>query len=56
MAPGKAVTVHAEIVGVEGRLVTFAVEVKGGGKLLMQGRHTRAVVELRRFLEKQGLA
>ena len=48
-------TVRAEAIGVDGRLVTFAVEVKGGGKLLMQGRHTRAIVELKRFLEKQGL-
>lgn len=55
MAPGKDVTVRAEAIGVDGRQVTFAVEVKGGGKLLMQGRHTRAVVELKRFLEKQGL-
>lgn len=56
MAPGRDVTVRAEAIKVDGRLVTFAVEVKGGGKRLMQGRHTRAVVELRRFLEKQGLA
>ena len=56
MAPGQDVTVRAEAIGVDGRLVTFAVEVKGGGKLLMQGRHTRAVVDLRRFLEKHGLA
>jgi fluoroacetyl-CoA thioesterase len=55
MAPGRDVTVRAEIVGVDARLVTFAVEVKGAGKRLMQGRHTRAIVELRRFLEKQGL-
>ncbi len=55
IAPGREVTVRAEAIGVEGRLVTFAVEVKGGGKLLMQGRHVRAIVELRRFLEKQGL-
>ncbi len=55
IAPGRDVTVRAEAIGVEGRLVTFAVEVKGGGKLLMQGRHVRAIVELRRFLEKQGL-
>ncbi len=53
IAAGKDVTVRAEAVGVDGRLVTFAVEVKGSGKLLMQGRHTRAVVELKRFLEKQ---
>jgi predicted thioesterase len=56
IAPGQDVTVRAEAIGVEGRLVTFAVEVKGGGKLLMQGRHMRAIVELRRFLEKQGIA
>ena len=55
LAPGHEVTVRAEAIAVEGRLVTFGVEVKGGGKLLMQGRHTRAIVELRRFLEKQGI-
>ncbi|MEX0809811.1 MAG: hotdog domain-containing protein [Dongiaceae bacterium] len=56
LAPGQDVTVRAEVIGVDGRLVTFAVEVKGGGRLLMQGRHVRAIVDLQRFLEKQGLA
>lgn len=56
MAPGQPVTVRVEVVATEGRLVTFAAEVKGAGKLLMQGRHVRAAVELERFLKKQGLA
>jgi fluoroacetyl-CoA thioesterase len=55
LAPGADVTVRAEVAGIDGRSVSFGVEVKGGGKLLMQGRHVRAVVELQRFLEKQGL-
>ncbi|MEX1110136.1 MAG: hotdog domain-containing protein [Dongiaceae bacterium] len=56
IAPGAEVTTHAEVIAVDGRIVTFATEVKSGGKLLMQGRHSRAVVDLQRFLEKQGLA
>jgi predicted thioesterase len=55
IAPGQAIAVRAEAVAIDGIQVTFGVEVKGGGKLLMRGRHTRAVVDLARFLKKQGL-
>jgi predicted thioesterase len=55
IAPGAEVTTRAEIIAVDGRLLTFAAEVKSGGRLLMQGRHGRGVVDLQRFLEKQGL-
>jgi predicted thioesterase len=55
IAPGAEVTTRAEIIAVDGCILTFAAEVKSGGKLLMRGRHGRAVVDLQRFLEKQGL-
>ena len=55
IAPGARVTTRAEVIAIEGRLVTFAADVKSGDKLLMKGRHVRAVVDLQRFLEKQGL-
>jgi len=54
IAPGHDVTTHVEVAGVNGKLVTFAAELKGDGRLLMRGRHVRAVVELARFLERQG--
>jgi fluoroacetyl-CoA thioesterase len=56
IGPGTEVTTRVEVIAVDGRIVTFAAEVKATGKLLMRGRHARAVVDLQRFLEKQGLS
>lgn len=55
-APASAtIRACARITAVVGRRLTFAVEARQGEKLLMEGTHERFVVDLRRFLEKQGL-
>ncbi|QEX24541.1 hypothetical protein FRZ61_44820 [Hypericibacter adhaerens] len=47
---GQAIEASAEVVAVQGRRVDFKVEAHQGGRLVMQGRHQRAVVDLARFL------
>ena len=47
---GRPVEVHARVVGVEGRRITFAVRLEQDGREVMTGEHVRAVVYLDRFL------
>jgi fluoroacetyl-CoA thioesterase len=49
---GSVVDASAEVIGVDGRRVRFAVEARRGEVLLMKGHHERAVVDLERFLAK----
>lgn len=54
--PGKPVTADAKIVSVEGRRVMFDVEVRQDGRLLMKGRHGRAIVRLDKLLARAAAA
>lgn len=54
-AAGSLVTASARVTAVEGRRIAFAVEAHAGDKLLMTGSHERLVVDLTRFLAKQGI-
>ena len=47
--PGRPVLLSAELTGIEGRRLTFAVEAEQEGRTVMRGSHTRAVVNLTRF-------
>lgn len=47
---GQAIDATAEVIAVQGRRVDFKVEARQAGRLVMQGRHQRAVVLLARFL------
>jgi predicted thioesterase len=49
---GLTVTATAEVTGVDGRLVAFAVRAHDGVELIGQGRHVRALVETARFMER----
>lgn len=53
---GSVVEASARVTAVDGRRVSFDVEVRHKGKVIMTGVHERFVVELARFLAKQGLA
>jgi predicted thioesterase len=48
--PGRPVVAIAEVIAVEGRRVSFAIEVRQGERLLMKGRHRRAIVKLEKLL------
>src|SRR5579885_2704697 len=50
---GKPVTASARIAAVEGRRITFEVEARQGDKLVMKGRHVRAIVSRDRLLGKK---
>ena len=50
--PGRPVVAAAEVIAVDGRRVTFAVEVRQGERLLMKGRHGRAIVKLEKLLAR----
>ncbi len=50
--PGHLVTADAKVTSVEGRRVLFEVEVRQGERLLMKGRHGRAIVRLDRLLAR----
>jgi predicted thioesterase len=50
---GKPVTATAKVAAVEGRRITFEVEARQGDKLVMKGRHVRAVVSRDRLLGKK---
>lgn len=52
--PGLAVTVHAELVEVDGRRLTFRVEASDGVDVISRGHHQRFVVDRQRF--DQGVA
>jgi fluoroacetyl-CoA thioesterase len=50
--PGSAVTAEAKVVAVEGRRILFEIEVHQGERLLMKGRHGRAIVRLEKLLAR----
>jgi fluoroacetyl-CoA thioesterase len=50
---GRPVSATASVAGTEGRRVTFEVEVHQGEKLVMKGRHVRAVVSRDRLLGRK---
>lgn len=47
---GQVIDATAEVIAVQGRRVDFKVEARQAGRIVMQGRHQRAVVLLARFL------
>ena len=49
--PGRPVEILAKLTGVEGRKLTFTVDVEQDGRTIMQGEHVRAVVKLDSFLK-----
>ena len=48
--PEKPVDVSSELVAVDGIRLTFDVEARQGGKVIMSGQHQRAVIDLERLL------
>ena len=50
---GRPVTASARIAATEGRRITFEVEARQGDKLVMKGRHVRAIVSRDRLLGKK---
>lgn len=49
---GHTVTARAEVISVEGNIVTFAVEAHDGIEKIGEGRHARAPVHLERFEQR----
>ena len=49
--PGTEVNCEAQLDTIEGRRITFSVTAHQGGKLIMDGKHERAVVRLDSFLK-----
>jgi predicted thioesterase len=49
---GRTVVAEAQLVGVEGRRLTFEVIVRDGGTTAAQGRVERVLVDRHRFVEK----
>jgi predicted thioesterase len=54
--PGKLVTADARVAAVEGRRVLFEVEARQGSRVLMRGRHGRAIVKLEKLLARAAAA
>lgn len=52
---GATIEAEACVIAVDGRRITFDVAARHGQKLVMTGTHERYVVDLARFLAKQGL-
>jgi fluoroacetyl-CoA thioesterase len=50
--PGLTVTVDAEVIAVEGRLVRFQARAHDGHDLISEGMHERVVIDTQRFLQK----
>jgi predicted thioesterase len=50
--PGQQVRARAEVVGVEGRKVTFKVQAWDECELIGKGTHTRFVIDVARFLQR----
>jgi predicted thioesterase len=48
--PGAEVTVEAELVAVDGKVLEFSCEAREGTKVVARARHKRAVVNRERFL------
>ncbi len=53
--PGRLVVADAKVISVEGRRILFEVEVRQGARLLMKGRHGRAIVRLDRLLARAAM-
>jgi len=51
---GTPITARSKIAGAEGRRITFEVEAHQGDKLVMKGRHVRAIVRRDRLGGKKG--
>ncbi|MFO1398360.1 MAG: thioesterase family protein [Burkholderiales bacterium] len=51
---GRTVTAHAEVLRVDGRLVTFAVSAHDGVHEIGRGTHERAVIDLAKFVARLG--
>jgi fluoroacetyl-CoA thioesterase len=47
--PGRTLTVDAELTAVEGRQLTFSVQVMDEATIVCRGRHRRAVIDRARF-------
>lgn len=52
---GMRVTARAELVGVEGRFLTFRVEARDEREIVGEGSHTRTIVNRERFLTRVGM-
>jgi fluoroacetyl-CoA thioesterase len=52
--PGMTVTVDCEVIGVEGRKVTFRARAHDGDELISEGTHQRVVIDVARFKQKLG--
>lgn len=50
--PGLTVSVHCEVVGVEGRKVIFRARAHDGHDLISEGTHERVVIDAARFNQK----
>lgn len=51
---GATLIIEARVKEVEGNRILFAVEARHGNRLVMEGTHSRAVVNLKRFLGRRG--
>lgn len=49
---GRSITGHAEVTGVEGRRIEFAVRATDGDEEIGNGRHERMVIDLARFAQR----
>lgn len=49
---GRSITGHAEVTGVEGRRIEFAVRATDGDEEIGTGRHERMVIDLARFAQR----
>jgi fluoroacetyl-CoA thioesterase len=49
---GAKIEAIAELIAVDGRVLTFRVETKDGAGLIGDGRHTRALADETRFMAK----
>lgn len=52
--PGLTVTVHGELVAVEGRRLTFTIRADDGIDQICSGTHDRSVIDAQRFNSKAG--
>jgi predicted thioesterase len=50
---GRPVVASATVGGVDGRRITFEIEARQGDKLVMKGRHFRAIVSRDRLLGRK---
>lgn len=49
---GHTVTARAEVISVDDRVVTFAVEAHDGSEKIGEGTHARAPIQIERFLKR----